>query len=136
MSNTKRIQSNLLQQNCYLRDISLKHDLQSVQSDYYYESLDEVTTPSGVDFRKEQVSYHITPDYVDSFSDSVDYRVDPVGAVANGVKRTNLGDISGVQDVLRMDMDSQRSLFEKLKVKFSQSAQSAQPAQPADSEVK
>lgn len=114
---TSRIQSNLLQQNCFVRDCSNKSDIKG-EPMTSFDSLDEVTTDKGVELVTTKNSYHITPQYIDSFIDSADYRRDPISAINNGVKRQNLGDISAIQAVAKMDLNSQRSLFEQLSAKF------------------
>lgn len=140
MSKTSRIQSNLLQQNCFIRDVTTKVDLQSVNSDSVYGSLDEQTTSDGIRFKVNQYPYPITPSYVNSFVSSTDYHFDPANAIANGVKRPNLGDITKFQDVLNMDSVSQRSLFEVLSAKFATASKSdlagSTEAVDSNSEVK
>lgn len=140
MSKSSRIQSNLLQQNCFIRDVTTKVDLQSVNSDSVYGSLDEQTTSDGIRFKVNQYPYPITPSYVDSFVSSTDYHFDPASAVANGVKRSNLGDCTKFQDVLNMDSFEQRSLYEVLSAKFAAAANSNSVSESAaansNSEVK
>lgn len=131
---SSRVQSNLLQQNCFVRDCSKKSDL---KTDYpenpTYTSLDEVTVDKGIEFRETVQPYLITPQYVSSFIDSSDYRRDPANAIANGVKRVNLGDISGFQDVSKMDMTQARALYSQLSAKFAKAGQVPAPA-PAPSD--
>lgn len=117
--NNSRVQSNLLQQNCFVRDVTLKSDL-SVPSIVSFESIDEVVTDKGVEVRKTVEPYHITPQYVSSFVDSVDYRKDPIGAIANSFKRLNLGDITDVQKVASMDVSSARALYAELQKRFAE----------------
>lgn len=118
-TNSSRIQTNLIQQNCFVRDVARAVDLKSESPDFMYTSLDEVTDDKGIHFEEHDVPYPITPAYVNSFVDSVDYRRDPAGAIANGVSRTNLGDISVMQQVLSMDSSAQRSLYDQLFAKFA-----------------
>ncbi|UPW40990.1 hypothetical protein [Sigmofec virus UA08Rod_5838] len=126
MSKSSRVQSNLLQQNCYIRDVSRSVDLKTSVSDLVYESLDEVRSDNGVSFEKKEYPYHITPQYVNSFVESSDYRRDPISAINNGVSRQNLGDISAMQEVLNMDASSQRVLFEQLQAKFNSVGKSSE----------
>lgn len=118
MNNSKRIQSNLLQQNCFVRDVSLSRDLRSVTSDIDFLSQDEVTTSHGVSLVDKVKKYPITPQYVNSFVDSSDYRRDPVSAISNGVKKSNLGDLTEIQSVLSMDSAKQAELYHELSKKF------------------
>lgn len=131
---SSRVQSNLLQQNCFVRDVVRKVDLKSENSDSCFVSLDEVSSENGVSFVPHKYPYPITPQYVNSFVDSSDYRRDPVSAINNGIKRQNLGDVSSIQSVLDMDSSLQRSIYEQLSAKFAQSVKS-QPvkSQPVES---
>lgn len=129
---SSRVQSNLLQQNCFVRDVVRKVDLKSENSDSCFISLDEVLSENGVSFVPRKYPYPITPHYVNSFVDSADYRRDPVSAINNGVKRQNLGDISQIQSVLSMDSSLQRSLYEQLSAKFSKSVDPNKPNNPVD----
>lgn len=120
MSNkSSRVQSNLLQQNCYVRDCSPAVDVRTVlQDEPSYVSLDEVSDDNGVHFEYNSYPYPVTPQYVNSFVESSDYRRDPVSAVVNGVKHNNLGDIRDFQNIVNMDSSVQRELYEQLKSKF------------------
>ena len=127
--NSTRVQSNLLQQNCYVRDCSLKKDLQTPDSEFTYLSIDEKPTHNGLVHEVSEYPYEITPSYVNSFADSSDYRKDPLNAIANGIQRSNLGDVSDLQKVLSMDESQQLALLSQLKAKFAQASAQA-PAQP------
>lgn len=118
MANQRKVVSNVLKQNCYIRDCIPIEDVSSEYSDKTFKSLTETQTSKGIDINFVDVPYPITPQYVNSFVDSSDYRRDPVNAVANGVKRTNLGDVSGLQDVLGLDFVSAQKLYSALKRKF------------------
>lgn len=136
----KRIQSNLLQQNCFVRDVCVASDLQHISSDKFC-SIDEKVDDKGVHIEINEYPYPITPDYVNSFVDSSDYRLDPFNAIVNSSKRNNLGDIRAAQEIASMDSEQARSLYKQLSEKFSvSSAASAAPAAPAapaaSSEVK
>lgn len=143
MSNLKnnygssRVQSNLLQQNCFVRDVTRKVDLGDTpkSSEGSYVSLDEVTTSTGVEIRRTVEPYPITPQYVSSFAESSDYRKDPFSAITNGIRRKNLGDIVDVQRVAGMDMSSAQELYARLKVVFDANPSDAKSvdAKPADS---
>lgn len=125
MNKNKPVPMSLIQQNCFIRDVTRISDNSAsaaVSAKRTYLSLDEVTDIDGVKLRMTENDYPITPEYVDSFSESADYRNDVVGAVANAPKRTNLGDITGFQDVASMDMESARALYKQLTDKFAKSA--------------
>lgn len=133
-----RVPSNLLQQNCFVRDIT-KNSQSSASPLLTFDSLDEVTTERGVEFRVSENPYPITPQYVNSFADSSDYRRDPVGAVNNSHNRVNLGDITDFQKVVSMDMTEARTLYSQLRDKFSKSevskSNSESEVPKSDSEV-
>lgn len=116
---SSRVQSNLLQQNCFVRDVSRAVDLKSDDTPVSYVSIDEEVTPSGTKVEFNSYPYPITPQYVNSFVDSSDYRRDPANAVANGVKKSNFGDVRSLQSLSQMDTDSQRALYEELSSKFN-----------------
>lgn len=121
----RELQTNLLQQNCYVRDVTNKvytHREPITQ----YESLDTVVEEDGVKLRRAVQDYPITPQYVQSFVDSADYRKDPLGAIANGKSRQNLGDITEMQQVSNMGTDEARAMYEQLKQRFSEAEKQAQ----------
>lgn len=122
VNKSSRVQSNLLQQNCFIRDVTRAIDLKVASSvDSSYLSLDEEVSSEGVKIVKKPVPYHITPDFVSSFADSADYRRDPANAVANGVSRRNLADCTDFQKIVGMDSAAQYELYNQLKTKFSKS---------------
>lgn len=116
------IVTNLIRQNCYVRESVPSSS--SCSSPSTYVSLDEIVVEDGVKLRESVNDYPITPDFVNSFSDSVDYRRDPVSAIAHGSKRTNLGDVSNLQKVCSMDMTSARELYDSLSKVFSSKSSS------------
>lgn len=139
------LNTNLLEQNCYIRDIVLRIDKQSSTSELFYDSINEVT--DGMSLRHEvvQVPYEITPQYVNSFVDSADYRNNPVAAIVNAPHRTNLGDIREYQQINEMDDTQASKLYAQLKERFSKAQAQAQAqaqtqaqtqSEISDSEVK
>lgn len=124
------IRTNLIQQNCFLRDITTNSS-SSVDSSDSFVSLDEVVGESGIELRETVQPYPITPQYVNSFVDSADYHKDPVNAIATGKGGVNLGDMTELQKVSSMDMESARALYEQLSKKFASVSQPSQPSQSA-----
>ncbi|UPW41620.1 hypothetical protein [Peromfec virus RodF8_38] len=116
---SSRVQSNLIQQNCYIRDCSPAVSVQSPRSGSTFTTLDEVSDEKGIHFEESQVPYPITPQYVNSFVDSSDYRKDPAQAISNGSNRHNLGDVSAIQHIMSMSDGDVRALYEQLKTRFS-----------------
>lgn len=117
--NNSRVQSNLLQQNCFVRDVTNKSGLTDSSAPDSFLSIDEVVTSKGIELKESVSPYPITPQYVDSFIASSDYRRDPFGAIANGSNRKNLGDVSSMQRVAAMDSSSLSSLCSDLKSKLN-----------------
>lgn len=133
-SKSHRVESNLLQQNCYVRDVVRAVDLNTDSSkNISYYSLDEIQEDDGIKFKKNLYDYPITPDYVKSFADSSDYRRDPANAVANGVNKVNIPDCASIQKIMNMDSVSLSALYSQLQSKFS-SASASVSSKSSDSE--
>ncbi|WGL31145.1 hypothetical protein [Dipodfec virus UOA04_Rod_751] len=101
---SKKLKTNLIQQNVYVRDAGSKYDIEC--SNYNsgckkYISYDEVVGDNGIEIKKTLQNDPITPEYVDSFIEGSDYRLDPQRAILNSVKGVNLGDVREVQSVSR-----------------------------------
>lgn len=118
---TARVRSNLLQQDCYVRDCSLKSDVIGVRSSSEYLTLNEKVTQTGLTQEVVSVPYPITPQSVNSYVESCDYRRDPLGAIMRGGSRVNLGDVTALQDVSSMDAGQARDLYVQLQARFAQS---------------
>lgn len=116
--NSSRVQSNLLQQNCFVRDVTTKSTLQGRSSLDVFVSLDEVVTSKGVDLVESRHPYPVTPQYVNSFVESSDYRRDLFSAFSSSSSRPNLGDITDVQKVMAMDTSEASALYSQLKSVF------------------
>lgn len=136
--NNYSIPSSLIQQNCFVRDVVRLVDAPISSSSEQYVSLDEVVTDTGVQLRETVVNYPITPQYVNSFVDSSDYRKDPFSSVVQSSKGSNLGDIRDIQNISSMDSSQARELFNQLKARFSQSENSVSQSENSisSSEVK
>lgn len=121
MSNnlSSRVQSNLLQQNCFVRDVRRAVDLKDGEQPSSYVSLDEKIVDDGFKQEFNSYDYPITPSYVDSFIDSSDYRRDPANAIIHGHDKKNMGDVTQLQNILHMDTASQRELYAQLQKKFN-----------------
>lgn len=128
--NNSRIQSNLLQQNCFVRDVTRVGGLVTSSSPDTFLSLDEVVTSKGISLVESENPYPITPQYVKSFASSADYRKDPFAAIASSSPRTNLGDISSIQEVSSMDMEQARSLYSQLQSVFLSNPDSKPDSKP------
>lgn len=101
---------NLLEAEVYVRfPVSTIADKQVKQ----YVELQEETAQNGVVERYVAVDYPITPESVNSYADSADYRKNP-DVIKNAVRRQNLGDVSEVQKVMSNDMTEMRTMFAKM----------------------
>lgn len=117
----RRVVGNLIQQDCYVRDCSLCRDIDTSVFPAKYISLDEKVTPTGVVQEFNEYDYPITSEYVNSFVESCDYRIDPLQAMSKSAPGVNLGDISDIQNVANMDMEQARKIYEELAACFSNS---------------
>lgn len=137
---TKRLHSNLLQQNVYVRDCSLGSDIEGNKSGSTFVTLNENITDKGLEQSFEEVPYPITPESVASYASSCDYKVDPVAAFNAPSRGVNLGDVSALQEVGSMDSETARALYEQLSAKFAEKSVEKSVEKPAEksaeSEVK
>lgn len=120
-SNPTPLKTNLISQNCFVRDITPIVDLKTDYPEQFYESMEEIidTDNPSLSHIRKIYPYEITPEYVNSFADGADFRKDPVSAIVNAPKnRQNLSDIRDFQRVVEMDDTSARNLFEELKQRF------------------
>ncbi|WGL31091.1 hypothetical protein [Dipodfec virus UOA04_Rod_715] len=109
----KKVSSNLLKQNCYLRDVTPVVDVPSSDTDLKYISLDVIQTENGQEIRETVNSYDITPERVLSYLDSTDYKTDPLSNLNLPARGFNLGDISAIQELLN-DPERLRNSLELL----------------------
>lgn len=122
--NSIKVKTNLLQQNCFVRDIRGVFDEQNSYAQDVYKSLDVKQTDNGIVEEVNDYPYFINPEYVQSFVSSTDYKRDPQQAIVSGVQRQNLGDISSLQDISKLDTAAQRALYSQLRAKFGNANQS------------
>lgn len=101
--------------NLLIADIYACEPIRCSQASKVYQELVEVVQPDGSVIEKlVERPYDITPEYVKSFEQSADYRLDPNGAVANAPKRNNLGDITAIQNISNMDSSALAELGQKM----------------------
>lgn len=118
MKKTKRVLSNLIQQDVYVRDCRPAEDLASVRARNCYYSLDEVVVPTGVELRETCHDYPITPESVDSYLESSDYRNDIQSAMSMPSRGCGLGDVSLMQEILAMDSADARRFVSELQTRL------------------
>lgn len=119
MSSTKRVLSNLIQQDCYVRAATAARDLCSVRRPKVYVSLDEVSTDDGVSRRYTENDYPITPESVASYAESCNYKTDVLGNIARFRGGVNLGDVREIQDIVNMDSAAAAKFYSELAARFS-----------------
>ncbi|UPW41173.1 hypothetical protein [Sigmofec virus UA08Rod_5307] len=126
------VQTNLIQQNCYRVDLSFAPSNTSTAPDKFV-SIDEQVTADGIKLVETVQDYPITPDYVNSFRDSADYRNDPLSAAAFSTAnpRKNLGDIRELQ-AAGASLEDMQSLYKQLSKKFGAVNTSATPKKSID----
>lgn len=111
------LKSQLLQQNVFLRDTVPAYDLKkgNVAKEYYDVFEEDVIDKDGFPVHREvlkKVPYPHTPESVQSFESSTDYKIDPSNARRTG--GVNLGDISAVQSLFRSDNAAQNPEYQDL----------------------
>lgn len=130
------VQLNLIHGQYTSRRHKLHPKLEEEYKDTYLE-LRQIQTDDGIVEKYVEVDYPITPDYVKSFANSTDYRNDIERAMNEPARGVNLGDMTGIQEVMSMDMSAVRDLQAKLTERFKQlQVTEKQSAQKQESEVK
>ena len=114
---TRPLKSQLLQQNVFLRDTVPAYDLKrgNEPKEYYDVFEEDVIDKDGFPVHREvmkKVPYPHTPESVQSFESSTDYRIDPSNARRSG--GVNLGDISSVQSLFHSDSAAQNPDYQEL----------------------
>lgn len=110
------LKSQLLQQNVFLRDTVPAYDLKrgNDPKEYYDVFEEDSIDKDGFPVHREvmkKVPYPHTPESVQSFESSADYKIDPSNARRSG--GINLGDVSGVQYLFRSDSASENSEYQE-----------------------
>lgn len=127
----KALPVNLIMANLYEQEPTLLQGKCSARSGSTYYELQVIEDGKG-GAREEfvEVAYPITPDYVKSFEQSANYKNDVDGAIANGSKGANLGNVVDMQELYAMDSSAIADLADKLK-KASAVVAQAQKAEKA-----
>uniref|UniRef100_A0AAU8B6Z4 Capsid protein n=1 Tax=Dulem virus 176 TaxID=3145653 RepID=A0AAU8B6Z4_9VIRU len=116
----KKPVSNLIKQNCFLRDIvQFRGETDSPVNPEKFVSVDTITTDSGVEVQASVLDFPITKESVNSYADAVNYRTSPEARfVPHGA---NLGDISAFQRLSASgDLSGLRSELVALKSRMEQ----------------
>lgn len=121
LSSQRRVKTGLILQNCYLRDVVPAFDVHSSSNvSKSYVDLTEQVVDDGVKVVESVVPYEITPAYVKSFAEGVDYRKDPESAVSNSrASGVNLGDLTALQELLSMSPEQLSALVGRFSISSS-----------------
>lgn len=121
MKGCTKLKTNLLQQNVYIRDAALAHDLKDDYRQESYVAQDFKTEKGAVKEVLHVEPYPITPEYVNSFVDSCDYRSDPLAAQvkSSNDQRKNLGDVASLQGVYSMSSDQLKNYLSNIQKLYS-----------------
>lgn len=105
----RRVKSSLLQAEVYVRYPKCTINKQACKQ---YVELRDVEAQNGFFQKYVTVDYPITPESVNSYADAADYRKNPE-VINQAVPRQNLGDITGVQQMLNSDATQLRELVKQ-----------------------
>lgn len=110
-----RVPMNLLSATIYARNVEPLSGArkQVIQGKKYYE-LRNIATEDGVIQKMVEVDYPITPDYVKSFEQSANYKNDLETARNMQPSGTNLGDITALQELVKMEKSAVDELVNRL----------------------
>lgn len=133
------LKSQLLQQNVFLRDTIPAYDLKrgNAAKEYYDVFEEDIIDKDGFPVHREvikKVPYPHTPESVQSFESSTDYKTDPSNARRSG--GVNLGDISGVQALFQSDSAVQNLEYQELLKKIVAFSQTQKEVVKKEKEVK
>lgn len=128
----QRTPLNLIQAECYSRHPHVLTGLDKPnESPQKYYELRTIETSDGFVEKLVEVDYPITREYVNSFAESADYHSDIAAAMAAPAPGPNLGDLTSIQDLLAMDMQSLRTLKQKIDIVEKEKAAKAAPVASA-----
>lgn len=132
MSKCKRMNFNALEQPVFVLPVVPPYDKRTEYRSKTYKVCVRCRRDDGsVVTEEREMPYEITPESVTSFAEGADYRRDPVGAVANGHKRVNLGDVTDMQALMKMDTSDLNALQNRLSMAMEKRIQAMKAAQSA-----
>lgn len=137
----KKIQTNCLMQNCFLREASTQHDCRFSKQPKTYIELQNKVVSDGIKQEYVEVEYPHTAERVSSYAEAADYRRDPFAAVAKAKPRDNLGDIVDLQKIANMDTSARTAFINSLSeavqtLKKANEVPAVKPATEPNVEVK
>lgn len=118
---SRKLMTNLLEQEIRVRDVLPARD---EKNDYHVDSFVSLDVVPDNETRSmvERVTvnpYPITGEYVNSFADSTNYRLDVAQAVSRPAGR-NLGDVSAMQELLSLSKEEFDSRIAKFREMIAQ----------------
>lgn len=99
----------------------------------HYTELQERVVSNGIVQEAVSVDYPITPDYVNSFEESTDFKKDFAGCQRPG--RRSLGDITAIQAAFEDDVSTIREKMKNLKIHAAKIDQAIKQQQNSNTEV-
>lgn len=107
----KRVPMNLLQQNVFvLKTVSGSSENKSYLQETYV-SQDEILESDGISIRRTVQEYPHTPESVNSYLGSVDYKNDIAAAVSSPAPGRNIGDVAALQELFTRSPEEIRDFF-------------------------
>ena len=131
----KKVHSNILAQDCYIREITPKVVRKSEYKPRKFTSLVEVSDTLGIRYELKEFDYPVTPESVKSYVDSTDYKRDPAAAIGLPARGVNLGDMTTLQSIVNSDVSAVRSTLEKLQAAMQASAERSSSVEHTDKNV-
>lgn len=110
----KKVQTNCILQNCFLREASSQHDCRFAKQGKTYIELQNKVVPDGIKQEYVEVEYPHTAERVNSYAEAADYRRDPFAAIAKSQPRENLGNIIDLQKLANMDTSARKAYINSL----------------------
>lgn len=110
----KKIQTNCLMQNCFLREVSEQHDCRFSKQPKTYVELQNKVVSDGIKQEYVEVEYPHTAERVNSYAEAADYRRDPFAAIVKSQPRENLGNIIDLQKLANMDTSARKAYINSL----------------------
>lgn len=110
----RKVKFNLIQQNVYVRENA--SEVVEDKQNYgvkTYESIDEVVTSDGVELRRTVQEYPITPESVNSYIESSNYKNNIEQALNASPRGQNIGDVAALQDIIASNPQAVADFFKQ-----------------------
>ena len=135
LHNKKKVCCNLIMCDMYEYHPDICGMVNFDNSNQKYYELQTVETSNGFVEQLVEKSYPFTPEYIASYEQSANYKLDVDGAISNGAKRANLGDVTAYQEALAMDSAYIADLHKRLQLANQKLAEKQKENQTTKSEV-